>query len=160
MDFDALKELFSGMDPESLLEKLLPPLDTVLGWVELVTRLAVMAAPLALLGFGLLYLLAPPKEANFSAGYRCWWGMASLDAWRFTQRVAGMAWTVLGLVLTVVMSVKCLDFGQMPLMDMLWTAGEYLLWQMGLILLIGLVINLTVFVVFDRTGHRRREPLE
>ena len=148
------------MDPESLLEKLLPPLDTVLGWVELVTRLAVMAAPLALLGFGLLYLLAPPKEANFSAGYRCWWGMASLDAWRFTQRVAGMAWTVLGLVLTVVMSVKCLDFGQMPLMDMLWTAGEYLLWQMGLILLIGLVINLTVFVVFDRTGHRRREPLE
>ena len=148
------------MDPESLLEKLVPPLDTVLGWVELIARLAVMAAPLALLGLGLLYLLAPPKEANFSAGYRCWWGMASLDAWRFTQRVAGMAWTVLGLVLTVVMSVKCLNFGQMPLMDMLWTAGEYLLWQMGLILLIGLVINLTVFVVFDRTGHRRREPLE
>ena len=160
MDIDALKELFSDLDPESLAEKLMPPLDTVLGWVELVTRLAVMATPLVLLGLGLMYLLTPPKEANFSAGYRFWWGMASLDAWRFTQRVAGIAWTTLGLVLTVVMSIKCLDFGDMPLMDMLWTAGEYLLWQLGFVLAIGFIINMIVFVVFDRFGHRRGEPLE
>ena len=40
MDFDALKEMFSGLDPETLLQKLIPPLDTVLGWVELAARMA------------------------------------------------------------------------------------------------------------------------
>ena len=160
MDLDALKELFSDLDPETLIQKLIPPLDTVLGWVELLTRLAVMTAPLLLLGFGLLYLLAPPKEANYSAGYRCWWGMASLEAWRYTQRIAGMIWTLLGLVLTVVMAVKSLSFGDLNPMDMLWTAGTCLLWQLGLAVLSCIVINLTVFVAFDRFGHRRREPLE
>ena len=160
MDFDALKEMFSGLDPETLLQKLIPPLDTVLGWVELAARLAVLAGHLVLLALGLMYLLTPPKEANYSAGYRCWWGMASLEAWRFTQRVAGMAWTGLGLVLTVVMSVLCLKFGEMNPVDMLWTAGKYLLWQLGLAVLACIVINLTVIVAFDRFGHRRNEPLE
>lgn len=160
MDLQALKELFSELDPETLAEKLMPKLDTVLGWVVLATRVAVMIAPLLLLGFGLLYLLTPPKEANYSAGYRFWWGMSSLDAWRFTQKVAGILWTVLGLVLTIIMSLQCAKFVDMPPMDMLWAAGKCLLWQLGLAVGSGLVINAIVFVMFDRRGYRRREPIE
>ena len=57
MDLDALKALFEEFD----LAAFLPKLTDVLGWVEMVLRIAVMAGPLLLLGFGLLYLLAPPK---------------------------------------------------------------------------------------------------
>ena len=67
MDLDSLKSLFEGFD----IAAFLPELTTILGWVETLLRLAVMAAPLLLLGFGLLYLLAPPKEANYSLGFRC-----------------------------------------------------------------------------------------
>ena len=97
MDLDALKEIFEGFD----IAAFLPQLDSLMGWVETLLRLCVMAGPLILLGFGLLYLLAPPKEANYSLGYRFWWSMASLDAWQFTHRLVGCVWTPLGLLLAV-----------------------------------------------------------
>jgi len=153
----ALKELFSGLDPESLLSKLVPQLDTLLGWIVFLTRLAVMAVPLLLLGFGLLYLLTPPKEANFSVGYRFWWGMASLDAWRFTQKLAGIVWSCLGLLLTLIMAIICAGFADMPPMDMVWTAGKCAIWEFVLALLSCLGINITVMVFFDRYGYRRKD---
>ena len=86
---EALKTSFETMDFSGLL----PDLGTVLGWVELLLRICVMAGPILILGFGLLFLLAPPKEANYGLGFRCWWGMASMAAWQFTQRLAGMVWS-------------------------------------------------------------------
>ena len=60
MDLESLKSIFEGFD----LAAFLPKLDSLLGWVETIMRLCVMIGPLLLLGFGLLYLVAPPKEAN------------------------------------------------------------------------------------------------
>ena len=57
MDTEALKSLLSDFD----FSKFVPELDTVLGWLEMITRIAVMAGPILMLGLGLLYLLAPPK---------------------------------------------------------------------------------------------------
>ena len=102
MDFEALKALFEEFD----LAAFLPDLTNVLGWVEMLLRIAVMVGPMLLLLFGLIYLLAPPKEANHGLGYRFWWGMASLDAWQFNQHLAGLVWTGLGLVLTIIMALK------------------------------------------------------
>ena len=151
MNFDDLKALFEGFE----LADFLPEVDTVLGWVETLLRLAVMAGPLLLLGFGLMYLFAPPKEANHSLGFRCWWGMASLDAWIFTQRIAGLAWSVLGLILTVVMIFICNSFRRMPPMDMAWLAGKCLLWELGLTGFVCLAINGLVIAAFDKYGFRR-----
>lgn len=153
MDLDSLKSLFEGFD----IAAFLPELTTILGWVETLLRLAVMAAPLLLLGFGLLYLLAPPKEANYSLGFRCWWGMSSLDAWQFTQKLAGMIWSVLGLILTVVMALICNAFRRMEPMDMVWTAVKCLGWELGLTLVATLAVNVIVIVVFDKDGYRRKE---
>ena len=150
MDLDSLKSLFEGFD----IAAFLPELTTILGWVETLLRLAVMAAPLLLLGFGLLYLLAPPKEANYSLGFRCWWGMSSLDAWQFTQKIAGMIWSVLGLILTVVMALICNAFRRMEPMDMVWTAVKCLGWELGLTLVATLAVNVIVIVVFDKDGYR------
>ena len=154
---DALKELLSDFDIETLAEKLIPKLDTVLGWVVLLTRVTVMAAPLLILAFGLMYLLLPPKEANYSVGYRCWWGMASLDAWQFTQKLAGVVWSVAGIALTVAMTLMIAAFADMELMDMLWYAIECIGWQLLSLIAACFVVNTTVFVVFDRKGYRRWE---
>lgn len=153
MSFDKLKELISNFDVENFL----PKLDQVLGWVELLLRLAVMAGPLLLLGFGLVYLLMPPDEANYSLGYRFWWGMSSLDAWQFTQRVAGFVWTGLGLVLTVVMAIVCNSFRLLEPMDMVWSALRCLLWELGLTVVACLGIDIAVIARFDRAGFRREK---
>lgn len=153
MNLDALKSIFENFD----LAAFLPEMTTVVGWVETLLRLCVMASPLALLGFGLLYLLAPPKEANYGLGYRFWWSMASLDAWQFTHRIAGLVWSGLGLVLTVVMAVICNGFRRMDVMDMVWCAAKCIGWELVLTVIACLAINITVIVVFDRNGYRRRE---
>ncbi len=151
MDFEALKGAFDEFD----LAAFLPQLTDVLGWVEMGLRIAVMAGPLLLLGFGLMYLVAPPKEANYSLGFRCWWGMASLEAWQFTQRVAGLIWSGLGVVLTVIMAVLCNAFRRMEPMDMVWSAVSCLGWVLGLTLLSCLAVNIIVIYFFDRWGFRR-----
>lgn len=153
MDFEALKALFEEFD----LAAFLPKVEDVLGWVELVLRIAVMAGPLLLLGFGLLYLLAPPKEANYGLGFRCWWGMASLEAWQFTQHAAGLVWSALGTVLTIVMALICNAFRRMEPMDMVWSAVKCLGWELALLVLACIVVNVLVIVKFDRDGFRREK---
>jgi hypothetical protein len=139
---------------------LLPDMSTVIGWIELIARIAVMAGPILLLGFGLVYLLAPPKEANYGLGYRFWWGMASLKAWKFTQRLAGMVWSGLGAVLTIVMALICAGFRDLEPMDMVQRAGTCLIWELVLIAAACIAINVTVMVKFDKDGFRRDETEE
>ncbi len=153
MSFDTLKELITNFD----IDNFLPKLDQILGWVELIVRLAVMAGPLLLLGFGLVYLLMPPDEANYSLGYRFWWGMSSLEAWQYTQRVAGFVWTGLGLVLTVIMAIVCNGFRLLAPMDMVWSAVRCLLWELGLTAVACLGVDIAVIVRFDRAGFRREK---
>lgn len=150
---DALKALFNDFDIGSLI----PDLSGILGWVELIVRIAVMAGPILLLGLGLIFLVAAPKEANYSLGYRFWWGMASLSAWQFTQRLAGMVWTALGAVLTIIMAVQCNGFRDLLIMDMIWKGIRCVLWELGLTALACLIIDLVVIICFDRHGFRRKK---
>ena len=153
MDISSVTALLADFD----IAAFLPEMGTFLGWVEMLLRLCVMAGPLLMLGFGLLYLLAPPKEANYSIGYRFWWSMASLDAWIFTHKIVGYAWTALGFLLTIIMALICNAFRRMEPMEMVWAAVKSLGWELGLIALACLGINIAVIVVFDRYGFRRRD---
>ena len=136
---------------------LIPPLDTVMGWIELALRVAVMAGPLLMLGFGLLFLLAPPKEANYGVGFRCWWGMASLESWQFTQRIAGMVWAGLGAVLTIVMSLIGNGFRDMDPVDMAQRAGICVICELVLVVIAWVAINVIVIKNFDKDGYRREK---
>ena len=150
--FEDIKVLMDNFDPAALL----PDLTTVVGKVEFITRLAVMAGPVVLLTLGILYFFAAPKEANYRFGYRCYFGMGSEEAWRFTQRFAGLVWGVLGLVLTVVMLIITGSFAGNPIMDIIGKGAKCLLWEAGLILVSILGINLTAMLCYDRKGLRRR----
>ena len=100
---DAIMSLLQNFDFAAFI----PGLNTVLGWIELGVRIAVMIGPLVLLFLGLLSFLAPTKEANHRLGFKAYWGMGSVEAWQFTQRLAGICWAVLGVGLTVIMALIC-----------------------------------------------------
>ena len=150
--FEDIKVLMDNFDPAALL----PDLTTVVGKVEFITRIAVMVGPVVLLTLGILYFFASPKEANYRFGYRCYFGMGSEEAWRFTQRFAGLVWGVLGLVLTVVMLIITGSFAGNPIMDIIGKGAKCLLWEGGLILVSKLGINLTAMLCYDRKGLRRK----
>lgn len=152
LNIDSIKELMDGIDPEAIL----PEMDAIFSKILLGCRIAVMIGPIVLLILGLVYLFLTPKEANHYIGYRTYFGMGSIQAWQFTQRIAGILFTALGVILTIVMLVLSAGFDRMEQMDMVWRAAKCLGWQAGLTLLAVLTINgLTVFW-FNRKGELRR----
>lgn len=139
------------------LDALIPELDSLLGWVGFLVRILVMAGPLCLLGLGLYEFLAAPPEANHSAGYRFHYGMAKVESWQFMQKLAGTVLGLLGLVLTIVMACCCAAMGSLPLPELAMRAVALLLWQIGLLVVAVVGINVTVIVVFDSEGNRRKD---
>ena len=151
IDIESIKDMMDAFDPASLL----PDLSGLFGSLETVCRVAVMIGPVVLLVMGLLYLFLAPKEANYYFGYRTYFGMGSVHAWRFTQRLAGIVLSGLGLILTVVMYVICSGFGKMELMDMVWKAVNCLVWEAILALLANVAITAAAAFRFDRKGQYR-----
>ena len=148
---DSIKELMDGFDPASLL----PELDSVFGKIELVCRIAVMVGPVLLIALGITYLLLSPKEANHHLGYRCYFGMGSVQAWRFTQKFSGVVLGSLGLILTAVMVFMMMSFRGMEVEAMLWRAVKCLIWEAALALLANLAIQAAAFFLFDANGDYR-----
>ena len=152
MTIDDLKKVLE----ESDLGAVLPDLNAIMDKMAPIMRVALLAGPVILLVLGLLYLFASPKEANYKFGYRCYFGMGSVRAWRYSQRLAGLLFSVVGLVLTLVMFSVTGKFQDMEIMDMLWKTVKCGLWEAGIILATTLIINLTVAFYFDRKGHLRK----
>ena len=152
LDIRSIKEMMDGFDPAALL----PELDVVFGSLVTVCRVAVLVGPVVLLLLGLSYLFLTPKEANYYLGYRTYFGMGSVQAWRFTQRLAGILFGVLGIGMTVMMLVISGKFGAMETDAMVWQALECLVWEAGLSLAAVLGINLTAMIRFNRKGDLRK----
>ena len=148
-----LVELINNFD----LASYLPEIGNIMSWAQTFLGLCVLAAPVLVLVFGLMYWFVPAREANHQTGYRFWYGMGSVDAWRFTQKIAGISWTALGLVLTVVMFLVCGGFEGLDFMDIVDTSVVCILWEIGLMLVCCLAIDVLLIVRYDRKGVRRKE---
>ena len=153
LDIASIKSLMDGFDPAALL----PDLSRIFGSLSAVCRFAVMVGPVVILLLGLSYLFFAPKEANYYLGYRCYYGMGSVYAWRFTQRLAGMLFTGAGVILTVVMFILTAPFSAMTVTDMVWKAFSCLILQAGVTLVMVLSINLSAAFRFNRKGEHRRK---
>ena len=151
MSLDSLKDVFSGF--ESLPQ--LPDPGNFIDSVETIARVLVAAGPVVMIILGLLYLFAAPKEANHHFGYRCYFGMGSEQAWCYTQRIAGITWTVLGVIMTVAVLLVAQRFADQDTLEMLTTAAVCVLAEAGVLLLASLVIRTVVASRFDRHGERR-----
>ena len=152
MTKEDLTSLLEGAD----LSKLLPELDGIVDKMVPIMKVALMAGPVIFLILGLLYLFATPKEANYKFGYRCYFGMGSVNAWRYTQRLAGIVFTGVGLILTLVMLFVTGGFADMNVMDMLWKAMKCGIWEAVIIGISCLLVNLVVMFYFDAKGNIRR----
>ena len=97
MNLDSLIGFFSGAEDAA---PILPDAGMLVDKVAMIAKVLVIAGPVIMLVMGLLYLFAAPQEANHHFGYRCYFGMGSEHAWRFTQRIAGITWTALPLRLS------------------------------------------------------------
>mgnify|MGYP004517670185 FL=1 len=151
IDLDTVKHLLDGVDPATLL----PDVSTVVGKVQLVCTLAILVAPLVMLVLGIAYLFFAPKEANYYFGYRTAFGMGSVSAWRRTQKLAGLVFSILGLLLTVVMLLVSLTLPSRAPMDMVWLAVKCLLWQGALALLSKATINGLTMLHYNYRGTKR-----
>ena len=135
----------------------LPEPDKFLKNLEGFMRLLVLAGPLVLLVLGAWYYFAPPKEANHAVGFRTYWGMGSVEAWRFTQGLAGVVFGALGLVMIVAMLLICGSFAEMQTMDLLWRAIYCLAGEAIAVLIACLVINIVVMIRYDGKGNERKK---
>ena len=153
LDIQSIKDMMDAFDPAALL----PELSDVFGSLTTVCRFAVMIGPVILLALGLAYLFFSPKEANYYFGFRCYYGMGSVQAWRFTQRLAGVVFGGLGLILTIIMLLISGGFAKMEVTDMVWRAADCLIWQAILAVLATIGINLTAAMRFDRKGEYRKK---
>ena len=153
MSIEDFKGLMDAFEPASLL----PELDTVIGKLALLARIVVLVGPVAMLLMGLVYLFAVPKEANYYIGYRCYYGMGSVEAWRFTQRLAGIVFAALGLVTGIAMLLISGGFAAMDTMDLLWRAVYCVLFEAGSMAIACLSINIVAALRFDAKGNERKK---
>ena len=156
LDIESIKSLMDGFDPAALL----PDLSDLFGSLATLCRFAVMIGPVVLLILGLAYLFLSPREANYYFGYRCYFGMGSVQAWRFTQRMAGILFGSVGLILTIVMYVISGGFAEMEVTDMVWKAAGCLAWQAVIALVLTFLVNFLAFFFFDAKGGPRRRKKE
>ena len=83
--------------------------------------------------------------------------MGSVEAWQYTQRIAGLIFAGLGGVLTIVMGIICLTFGGKETMLVLERAVSCLIWEVALIFAayVGIVVHISLR--YDKNGDRRKK---
>ncbi len=150
---EAITKLMNGLD----FTKLVPNLDTLLGRVRPIAVIAMLIGPVCMLILGIIYLLKPPAEANRKFGFRTYFGMGSVEAWRFTQKIAGMVYGGVGLLLTVIMGILCLTCGKKGLDAVAMMAFRSLIWELVILLVCYCAIVGVVTYFFDKNGDRRRD---
>ena len=150
-----MEKITELLDKLENLGDLLPKLNTLTGWVQWLISLAVRIGPVCILVLGLIYLLIPPKEANRKAGYRTIFGMGSITAWHFTQRVAGALMTVIGAILTISAYITVASMAKLPLMDMAQKAFHAVIVQAVIALILYVFMFVLTAVMFDYQGFCR-----
>ena len=91
-----------------LLDAIIPELGKMLSDMRFLMGFAMFIGPILLLALGAYYYYFAPPEANHKAGYRTYYGMGSVAAWKFTQGFAGKIWGLLGAGLAAVALIGCI----------------------------------------------------
>lgn len=139
-----------------LLDAIVPELSSFLSNLHFYLGLAMLLGPVLCMAFGAFYFFKPPAEANRKAGYRTYFGMGSVAAWRYTQRLAGMVWGIVGAALLIVGIVGCIISGSQAPESSVMTA--LVIGIIELVCAIGalLFVEITVAAHFDANGNLRK----
>ena len=138
------------------LSKLVPDLPVFLGFIHTLLVLAVLIGPILLVVLGVLYLFKPAPEANYKYGFRTYFGMGSIEAWQFSQKIAGLIFGALGALLLIIMFIVVLTFAKKDLLQIADTAIVCLIWEAALALAARVAISVLCWKYFDKDGNRRK----
>lgn len=152
MDF--ISSLLDGLDN---IGNLVPALEKLLSSAQLWLTIVLLIGPVAMLILGVIYLFLPPKEANHHIAYRTYFGMGSVEAWLHTQKLAGIIYGGLGIILGIIMIIVSVSLKNKDMMQAFTSAITWLCVQVGIVLLVYLGMFVYTAIVFDRHGNRRRE---
>ena len=132
-----------------------PKLPVFLGLVRTLMAFALLAGPVTMVILAALYLFKPAPEANYNFGYRTYYGMGSVEAWQFSQKIAGLAFGGVGAALTVIMLIVIFCFIGKTLMQVAIMATVCLVIQIILLLAARITIATLCKKHFDKDGMRR-----
>ena len=139
------------------IDKIMPPIDQFLGSLKFWMVVLTLVGPLLMLALGLMYYYKPPKEANYSWGFRTYVTMGSVEVWQYTQKLAGRTWIFLGgamAAVSLVLGVILCFFNAEAVV-----VYALLIVAVELVLVVGswIGINLVVLKSFDKDGNRRKD---
>ncbi len=135
---------------------LVPDLPKLLGTVRTILSLALVAGPIIMLIQAALYLFKPAPEAGYKRGYRTYFGMGSTEAWQFSQKIAGLAFGGLGVLLLIAMFIVVLCFKGKTILRIATTAMICLIIQIVLLAAARITVAILCGRFFDKDGQRRR----
>ena len=152
---EKLMAIFEGFDIEKL-GGLLPSAESLMNGLTGWMRLLVIIGPLLMLGFGIYYLYFAPKEANHRMGYRFFYAMSRVEVWQHAQRLAGVAYAAMGGILFIIMGLISLSFGRLATPDLVWVAMKCLIWEVVLVIIATLAVDILIVVLYDYNGDPRK----
>ena len=139
-----------------LLDKIVPKLNTLLSDIRLWIGLLLYVGPVLLIVLGLFFIFLSPKEANHRLGYRSIYGMGSVPAWKFSQKLGGMVLGGLGLVLLIIALIVSATVSGKELNDVMETVFAWLIVQASGTLLAYIGVEITLIVRYDLAGNLRK----
>lgn len=149
-----MRAMFSPADDFGI-KDLLPEMGGFLGDVRFYLCLFLLLAPVLMAVMGALRFFLPAKEANRSVGYRTYFGMGSIYAWRVTQWVSGIIFMGIGGLLLILAIIQCFVMGGMALDRAVTNLYTWLIVE-GVGLLVSVVaIEVVIGLQFDRSGNLR-----
>jgi hypothetical protein len=81
--------------------------------------------------------------------------MGSVEAWRFSQRIGGLVYIILGGVMTLGALVTFIILLKSSIPTVLTGCAACVVVELILVALTSAVLNIIIFVRYDRDGYRR-----
>ncbi len=103
-------EAITGFLEDFDFAKFLPEMQRFLSDLRLWLSLLMVAGPVLVLALGLWYYFFPVSKPSQRIGFRIQRAMASEQAWKYTQRLAGMLWMYGGAAMAIISLVVLLIF--------------------------------------------------
>ena len=135
--------------------KLLPELEAFIGDLRFWAGFFMLIGPLVMLGLGACYFFLPTKEANHHIGFRTHYGMGSVQAWRYSQRLAGLFYMIGGGGFSVISIILIIILSLGDPMVMATTTFIVMILQALGALVLWLVLRGMIAKRFDKDGNRK-----
>ena len=149
-----MRAMFSPADNFGI-NDLLPEMGAFLGDIRFYLCLFLLLTPLLMAGMGALRFFKPAEEANRSVGYRTFFGMGSVYAWRVTQWVSGIVFMGIGGLLLLLAIIQCFVMGAKEVGDAVVNMYTWLIVEGVALVVAVLAVEIVIALQFDKEGELR-----